>query len=158
MVSSFTILRLFLEKSQNTPTTSALSCPWSDRSHPNRPTRNPWSELTRSRSGSSASNPTLAKPCRISPITAARSAPSPSNILHYSRPGWNFPWRPKVHWLVSPDFLPPARCDFSYARKGNGLFKDKTLDKGLFPFLAWEKQGKNRVSQGVANRGSGLTN
>ena len=40
-----------------------LSCPWSDRSHPNRLIRNPWSELTRSRSGWSASNPTLAKPC-----------------------------------------------------------------------------------------------
>ena len=29
------------------------------------------------------------KPCRVSPITAARSALPPSNIFHCSRPGWN---------------------------------------------------------------------
>ena len=46
-----------------------------------RPISNPCSELTWSRSGWSDSNPTLAKPCRISPIIHARSAPSPSNIF-----------------------------------------------------------------------------
>ena len=69
-------------------TCPSLSCPWSDRSHLDRPIRNPWSEPTRSRSGWSASNPTLMKLCRVSPTTPARSAPSPSNIFQHSRPGW----------------------------------------------------------------------
>ena len=45
---------------------------------------------------------------------------------------------------------PLARCDFSHARKGKRPFQRKSLDKGRFPFLAWE----NRISQGVENRGS----
>ena len=40
---------------------------------------------------------------------------------------------------MSPDCLPPARCDFSHARKGKQPFQEKTLEKGRFPFLAWEK-------------------
>ena len=34
--------------------------------------------------------------------------------------------------------------------KGKGHFQGKTLQKGHFPFIAWE----NRMSQGVATRGS----
>ena len=41
--------------------------------------------------------------------------------------------------LVSPDFLPPARCDFSHARKGKWPLSRVFLCKGRFPFLAWEK-------------------
>ena len=41
---------------------------------------------------------------------------------------------PETAKLVNPDFLPPARCDFSHARKGKWLFQSKTLDKGHFPF------------------------
>ena len=51
---------------------------------------------------------------------------------------------------MSPDSLPPARCDFSHARKGNGLFKEKPSTKAVFPF----SRGKNRISQGVEHRGS----
>ena len=52
---------------------------------------------------------------------------------------------------MSPDFLPPARCDFSHAEKGeNGLFKEKPSTKAVFPF----SRGKNRISQGVESRGS----
>ena len=47
-------------------------------------------------------------------------------------------------------FLPPARCDFSHARKGKRPFQRKTLDKGHFPF----SRGENRISQGVESRGS----
>ena len=88
-----------------------LSCSWSDRSHPDRPIRNPWSELTRSRSGWSASNPTLPKPCGISPISLARSAPSPSKLFTSATPCK----RPIIHveiqhankktsliWILSP--------------------------------------------------------
>ena len=49
---------------------------------------------------------------------------------------------------MSPDFLPPARCDFSHARKGKQ--RPNFKEKPVFPFLAWE----NRISQGVENRGS----
>ena len=51
---------------------------------------------------------------------------------------------------MSPDVLPPARCDFSHARKGNGLFKEKPSTKVIFPF----SRGKDRISQGVEDRGS----
>ena len=54
--------------------------------------------------------------------------------------------------MSEPDFLPPARRDFSHARKGNWPFQRKTLDKGHFPFLAWEK------SDLAAGGKSGLTN
>ena len=47
-------------------------------------------------------------------------------------------------------FLPLARCDFSHARKENGLFKEKPSTKAIFPF----SRGKNRILQGVENRGS----
>ena len=62
------------------------------------------------------------------------------------------PWGPKAHQLVSPDFLPPARCDFSHARKGKRPFSRVFLWKGRFPFLAWEKPHLAR------GRKSGLTN
>ena len=52
--------------------------------------------------------------------------------------------------MVSPDFLPRARCNFSHARKGKRPFQRKTLDKGRFPF----SRGRNRISRGVENRGS----
>ena len=51
---------------------------------------------------------------------------------------------------MSPDFLPPARCDFSHARKGERPFQRSTLDKGRFPFLGWEKSHL----AGAENRGS----
>ena len=53
---------------------------------------------------------------------------------------------------MSPDLLPPARCDFSHARKGKRpFFEGFFFEKGaVFPF----SRGKNRISQGVENRGS----
>ena len=52
---------------------------------------------------------------------------------------------------MSPDFLPPARCDFSHARKGKWpLSRVSSLKRAVFPF----SRGKNRISQGVENRGS----
>ena len=48
--------------------------------------------------------------------------------------------------LVSPDFLPPARCNFSQRP-----FQRKTLSK--WPF-SLSRVGKNRILQGVENRGS----
>ena len=54
---------------------------------------------------------------------------------------------------MSPDFLPPARCDVFHARKGNGLFKERPSTKAISPF----SRGKNRISQGVENRGSLIT-
>ena len=62
----------------------------------------------------------------------------------------NKAWGPKAHYLVSPDFLPPARCDFSHARKGKWPLSRVFLWKCRFPFLAWE----NRISREVENRGS----
>ena len=53
---------------------------------------------------------------------------------------------------MSPDFLPPATCDFSNAIQGKGYFQGKTLEKGHFPFIAWEK------SHVAGDRKSGLTN
>ena len=51
---------------------------------------------------------------------------------------------------MGPDSLPPARCDFPTRERENGLFKEKPSTKAVFPFL----RGKNRISQGVENRGS----
>ena len=63
---------------------------------------------------------------------------------------------------MSPDFLPPASCDFSHASKGKWplsrafflcLFQEKPSFSLKRPFslsLAWE----NRSSRGVENRGS----
>ena len=51
---------------------------------------------------------------------------------------------------MSPDFLPPARCDVPHARKGKRPFQRETLVKGRFPF----SRGENRIAQGVENRGS----
>ena len=52
---------------------------------------------------------------------------------------------------MSPDFLPPARCDFSHARKGKWpLCRGFFFEKAVFLF----SRGKNRISQGVENRGS----
>ena len=48
-------------------------------------------------------------------------------------------WGSPGNFLVSPDFLPPASCDLPHARKGKRPFQRKTLEKGSFPFLAWEK-------------------
>ena len=48
-----------------------------------------------------------------------------------------------------PRFSPPARCDFSHARKLKRPFQRKTLDKGHFPFLAWEK---SHLAGGMALR------
>ena len=63
----------------------------------------------------------------------------------------HYPEGQRAHYLVSPDFLRPARCDFPHARKGKRpKFKDKRSAKAVFPFL----RGKNRISQGVENRGS----
>ena len=72
------------------------------------------------------------------------------------------PWGPKAHWLVSPDFLPPARCDFSHSRKGKRptLLKRIPFEKGHYQGIRFKKavfpfsRGKNRISQGVENRGS----
>ena len=59
--------------------------------------------------------------------------------------------RAKGTLLSEPRFsTPPARCDFSHARKGNGLFKEKPSTKAIFPF----SRGKICISQGVENRGS----
>ena len=52
---------------------------------------------------------------------------------------------------MSPDFLPPARCGFSHARKGKTAeFQRNPSTKAIFPF----SRGKNRISHGVENRGS----
>ena len=51
---------------------------------------------------------------------------------------------------MRPDALPPATWDFSHAMNGKGHFEGKTLEKGHFPLSHW----KNRMSQGVENRGS----
>ena len=53
--------------------------------------------------------------------------------------------------ISEPRFSTPVRCDFSHARKGKRPFHRKTLDKGRFPL---SRVGKNRISQGVENRGS----
>ena len=60
--------------------------------------------------------------------------------------------RAKGTLISEPRFSTPARCDFSHARKGNGRFQRKALDKGHFPFLAWEK------SHLAGGRKSGLAN
>ena len=60
--------------------------------------------------------------------------------------------RAKGKLICEPRFSTPARCDFSHARKGKRPFQRKTLDKGHFPSLAWEK---SRLAGG---RKSGLTN
>ena len=52
---------------------------------------------------------------------------------------------------MSPDFLPPARCDFSHARKGKWPLSRVFLLKRPFSL---SRVGKNRISQGVENRGS----
>ena len=51
---------------------------------------------------------------------------------------------------MSPDFLPPARCDFPTRERENGPFKEKPSTKAISPF----SRRKNRISQGVENRGS----
>ena len=51
---------------------------------------------------------------------------------------------------MSPDFRPSARCVFPTRERENGLFKEKPSTKAVFPF----PHGKNRISQGVENRGS----
>ena len=75
-----------------------------------------------------------------------------------SSQGKNAPSDPYPHYLVrlaasrlvSPDFLPPARCDFSHARKGKRPLSGFFFEKAVFPF----SRGKNRISQGVENRDS----
>ena len=54
---------------------------------------------------------------------------------------------------MSPDFLPPARCDFSHARKGKWPLSRAFLLQRPFSF----SRGKNRISQGVENRGSPIS-
>ena len=52
--------------------------------------------------------------------------------------------------ISEPRFSTPARCDFSNARRGNGLCQGFFFEKAVFPL----SRGKNRISQGVENRGS----
>ena len=51
---------------------------------------------------------------------------------------------------MSPDFLPPARCDFPTQERGNDLCRGFFIEEAVFPF----SRGKDRFSQGVENRGS----
>ena len=52
---------------------------------------------------------------------------------------------------MSPDFPPPAEMRFFSREKGKTDFlKEKPSTKSVFPF----SHGKNRISQGVENRGS----
>ena len=81
--------------------------------------------------------------------------PTPKSA-HFTFSTWlrkKSPLRAKGTLISEPRFfLPAVRCDFSHARKGKRPFQRKTLDKGHFPFLAWEK------SHLAAGRKSGLTN
>ena len=59
--------------------------------------------------------------------------------------------RAKGTLISEPRFSTPLRdAIFPTRERENGLFKEKTLDKGHFPFLAWEKShlagGRNRGS------------
>ena len=52
---------------------------------------------------------------------------------------------------MSPNFLPPASCEFSLREKGKMAFVEGFFfEKAVFPF----SRGKNRISQGVENWGS----
>ena len=50
---------------------------------------------------------------------------------------------------MSPDFLPPATCDFPTREREIAFVEGFSL-KCRFPFLVW----KNDISRGVENRGS----
>ena len=51
---------------------------------------------------------------------------------------------------MSPDFDPLRDAIFPTRGRENGLFNEKPSTKAIFPF----SRGKNRISQGVENRGS----
>ena len=51
---------------------------------------------------------------------------------------------------MSPDFLPLRDAIVPTRERENGLVKEKPSTKAVFPF----SRGKNRISQGVENRGS----
>ena len=79
-----------------------------------------------------------------------------THLFSFSPKKRDFPsLRAKSTLISEPRFstvVPPARCDFSHARKGKQPFQTETLDKGHFPCLAWEK------SHVAGGRKSGLTN
>ena len=54
------------------------------------------------------------------------------------------------HKRGQPRFSTPREMRFSHARKGKRPFQKKPSTKAVFPF----SRGKNRISQGVENRGS----
>ena len=59
--------------------------------------------------------------------------------------------RAKGALISEPRFSTPCEMRFFPREKGeNGLFRDKPSTKAIFPF----SRGKNRISQGVENRGS----
>ena len=66
------------------------------------------------------------------------------------------PWRPKAHWLVSPDVLPPATCNLS-PTTGKWPFWSKFFENSFQMASIAVSRGKNRkshMSQGVDTRGS----
>ena len=60
------------------------------------------------------------------------------------------PCGPKAHKSVSPDFLPPAACDFPTRHSENGHFQGIRLKIVVFP----ASRRRNCMSQGVENRDS----
>ena len=78
--------------------------------------------------------------------------PSGDRIARVCLPHGSRPMRAKGTLISEPRFSTPARCDLSHARKGKWPLQRETLDKGHFPFLAWEK------SHLAGGRKSGLTN
>ena len=57
-------------------------------------------------------------------------------------------------YLVSPNLLPLAICDFSKGYRENGHSERTRFKVAIFPV----SRGKNRISQGVEDWGSLLTN
>ena len=54
---------------------------------------------------------------------------------------------------MSPDSLTPATCDFPSQYRDNGVFEGIRFKMAIFPV----SRGKNRMLQGVENRGSLIT-
>ena len=83
---------------------------------------------------------------RLAPTT--RLLPLPLQTSEFGREELSL--RAKGTLISEPRSLPPARCDFSHARKEHDLFRGFFSEKAIFPF----SRGKNGISQGVENRGS----
>ena len=96
------------------------------------------------------------------PGRSRQNPPSPAQTVKKESPGESpevpglnkqmLSLRPKVALISEPRFSTPAWCDIPTREKGKRPFQTKTLDKGHFPFLAWEK------SHLAGGRKSGLTN